>query len=126
MMRHVAVRRVGQARFGHAMHEPLVLEPVRDELRDRDEREPVLRRELLELRRAAGRAVIIQDLADHAGGLEAGEPREVDGRLGVADALQDAAVTRAQRMHVARLAEIVGRPSPDRRRREWSSRGPSR
>jgi hypothetical protein len=48
-MRH-SPRSVGQPRLGHAVHEALGLEPVRDELGDGDEREPVARAELLELR----------------------------------------------------------------------------
>ena len=42
----------GQPRLGHAVHEPFVLEPVRHELRDGDEGEPV---RFGELPRARGR-----------------------------------------------------------------------
>ena len=37
------------------------------------------------------RAVVVHDLADRRGGREPGEPREIDRRLGLAGALQDAA-----------------------------------
>ena len=70
----------------------------------------VLGGELLELRPARRRAVLVQDLADHAGRREPGEPREVDGGLGMPDALEHAAVARAQRKHVARRG--AGRPAP--------------
>ena len=54
-MRHVAV--VGrQPRFGDAMDEPLVLEPMRDELRDGDERDA---RALARTPRAAGRRAVV-------------------------------------------------------------------
>src|SRR6476661_494194 len=86
---------------------PLVLEPVRDELRDGDEREAVLLRERLELRALGGRAVVVEDLADHTGGIHAGEPREIDRGLGVPDALEHATVARAQRMHVSAVAQIA-------------------
>ena len=91
------------------MHEPLVLQPVRDELRDGDEGEPVLARELLELRTLRRRAVLVEDLADRRPpGYSAGEPREIDRRFRVADALQHAAVARAQREHVAAVTQIAG------------------
>ena len=81
---------------------------MRDELRDGDELQIVLGCELLELRAARGRAVIVaQDLADDARGREPSEAREIDRRLRVPDALQHAARTRAQRLHVAAEANVV-------------------
>ena len=40
------------------------------------------------------RPVVVHDLADHAGGVEPGEPRDVDRRLGMTGANQHAAVAR--------------------------------
>ena len=96
-----------QPRLGDAMHETLVLEPVRDELRDRDERDAVLLRELLELRTARRRSVLVEDLANHSRRQASGQPREIDRGFGVSDALEHAAVARAQRKHVAAVAEIA-------------------
>ena len=56
---------------------------------------------------AGHRAVVAHDLADHAGRVEAGEPREIDGGLGLAGALQHAARPRPERLDVARLDEVV-------------------
>ena len=66
----------------------------------------VLVGERLELRTPRRGAVLVQDLADHAGGKQIGEPREVDRRFRVADALQHAAFSRAQRKHVSAVTQI--------------------
>src|SRR5439155_9418576 len=52
-------------------------------------------------------AVVVHHLADHAGGIEAGEAREVDGRLGLPRALQHAARLRLQGEDVTRLHHVV-------------------
>ena len=62
-----------------------------------------------EVGEAGHRAVVVDELAEHAGGVEAGEAREVDGGLGVAGALEHAAALAAQREDVARAAQVVGR-----------------
>ena len=88
------------------VHEALCLEPVSNELRDRDEREAVLLAEFLELRTARRGTVAIEDLADHTGGPQACEACKIDSGLGVADALQHATVARPQRMDVPRHAKV--------------------
>ncbi len=65
------------------------------------------------------RAVVVHDLADHAGRVEAGQAREIDRGLGMAGALQRAAVARDQREDVARRHDVVRparRVDRDRRR----------
>ena len=62
-----------EPRFGNAMNESLGLEAIRDELRDGDEREVVLRRELLELRTPRSRAIFIQNFANDSGRIESSE-----------------------------------------------------
>ena len=54
------------------------------------------------------RPVVVHDLADHPGRDQAGEARQVDGRLGLTGALQHAAVLGLQREHVSGLDEVVG------------------
>ena len=76
---------------------------------------PCAAREALELRPARHRAVLVQDLDDHRGRLEAGEAREVAARLGVAGARQHAARARHQREYVAGLAQVL-RPRAGRDR----------
>ena len=65
----------GKARFGDAVHEALLLQPVGDELRHGDEGDVVLLRECLELLTAGRRAIVVEDLADDARRLQAGEAR---------------------------------------------------
>ena len=57
------------------------------------------------------RAVVVHDLADHARGVDAGEPREVDGRLRLAGALEDAPGPRTEWEDVSRLDEVVRAPA---------------
>ena len=53
-------------------------------------------------------AVVVHDLADHAGRTQPGEHGQVDRRLGLAGALEHAAAPRAQREDVARPQQVVG------------------
>src|SRR6185295_3492921 len=69
--------------------------------------EVVLRGELVELWAPRRGAVFVQDFANHASRHEPGEPREIDGRLGVADTLQHATLTRAKREDVAAVPQIA-------------------
>ena len=58
---------------------------------------------------ARGRAIVVaQDLAYDAGGRESREPREIDGGLRVPDALEHAAWSRAERLHMAAEANVAG------------------
>ena len=104
---HAPLAEVGrQARLGDAVHQPLVLQAVGDELGDGDEGEVVPIGERLELRPARRGAVVVEDLADDARRVQAGEPGQVHRGLGVADALQHPAVARPQRVHVARTTQV--------------------
>ena len=58
--------------------------------------------ELHEVGDAGHGAVVVDDLAEHAGRVEAGQAGEVDGGLGVAGPLEHAALAVAQREDVAR------------------------
>ena len=56
-------------------------------------------------------AVVVHDLADHAGGIEPGEPRDIDGGLGMPGADEHAAILGDQRKDVARrhdVPEVLG------------------
>ena len=63
---------------------------------------PCSRGERLEVGQPRHAAVVAHDLADDARGRETGEPREVDGALGLPGAHQHAAAPRAEREDVAR------------------------
>ena len=96
----------GQPRLGHPMHQPLVGQPVRHELRHRNEREPVPGRDALEIGPPRHRPVGVQYLADHARRVEPREARQVHARLGLADALQHAPRPRPQREHVPGTPQV--------------------
>ena len=102
-----------QPHGGAALDELLVAAAVLDEVGDGDHLQAVPLAVRDEIGDAGHRPVVVHDLADDAGGREAGEAREVDGRLGLADPLEHAARLRAQREHVAGLHEVV------RRRAGW-------
>ena len=92
-----------------ALDELLVAAAVLDEVGDGDHLQAVPLAVRDEVGDARHRPVVVHDLADDAGRVEAGEAREVDRRLGLADALEHAAGLRAQREHVAGLHEVVRR-----------------
>ena len=98
-----------QPHGGAALDELLVAAPVLDEVGDGDHLQAVPLAVRDQVGHARHRPVVVHDLADDAGGVRPGEPREVDGRLGLADALEHAARLRAQREDVARLDEVAVR-----------------
>ena len=96
-----------QANRDLALDELLVPAAVLDQVGDGDEPESVLRAEIDQVGDARHRAVVLHHLADHAGGVETREPREIDCRLGLARALEDAAAR-------ARATETRARARRDR------------
>jgi hypothetical protein len=97
------------AGFGDALDVLFVLASPFDEVGDGDQREIVVIGEDAQLVGLRHRAFVLltDDLADRTRGLQAGEPGQVDGRLGVAGPAQHSAVLRAQRHHVPGLGEIL-------------------
>ncbi len=51
-------------------------------------------------------ALLVEDLAEDAGRISSGQPREVDGRFGVTGAAKHAALASAEREHVAGANEV--------------------
>src|SRR6478672_11745181 len=78
-----------QSGFCDPMNKSLRTQAVCNELCDCDKRELVLPRKLLKLRPFRSRAVIIQNFADDAGRINAGESRKIDRCFGVTDALKN-------------------------------------
>ena len=66
------------------------------------------RGELLEIGTPRHRAVLVEDLDDRGGGIEAGEACEITTRLRVARARQHTARLCHDREDVARLAQVLG------------------
>ena len=98
-----------QPRRDDALDELVVAAAVGDEVGDGDHLQVVALAVLDEVADARHRAVVVHDLADDAGGVQAGEPREVDRGLGLADALEHAAGAALQREDVAGLDEVARR-----------------
>jgi len=84
----------------HPLDQLLGASPVGDQLGDSDHLQPMLLAVWDQVRNARHRAVVVHHLADHPGRGEAGEAGQVDARLGVAGALEHAAVFGPQREHV--------------------------
>ena len=98
---------VGMRGLADAVDELLGPAPVADEVGDRDEQQVVLGTEALEIGHPRHRAVVVDDLAQHPGGVEPGEPGQIDGGLGVAGPLEHAARPGAQREDVTGPGQVV-------------------
>ena len=96
-----------------ALHQRLVAAAVFDQVGDGADLQLVLGGELHQVGQPGHGAVFAHDLAQHRGGREAREPREVAAGLGVPGAHQHAAILRDQRKHVSGLDD-VGRGRPCR------------
>ena len=97
----------GQPGLGLAAHGRLALPAVGDQVLDGDDRQAVLAGEQHQFRQPRHGAVLVGDLADGRGRAQAGEPGEVDARLGVAVAGQHAAGAGPQREDVAGAHEVA-------------------
>ena len=96
-------------RLGDALDQLLALAAVTDEVGDGDEQELVLRAEALQIGQACHVGLLLVDhLAQHAGRVEAGHARQVDGRLGVTGALEHTALAVAKRVDVTGACEVAG------------------
>ena len=99
----------GDAGLGHPPDQLLGLAAVADEVGDADQQQPVGVGEALQLGEAGHlRLVLGDDLAQHAGRVQPGHPGQVDGGLGVAAALEHAAVPVPQREDVAGPGQVGG------------------
>ncbi len=98
----------GQPGLGNPFDERLGALPVGHQVGDRHQRQPVRVREPSQLGQPGHRPVVTDDLGDHAGRVQAGQPGQVDRRLGVPRTAQHPAVDRPEREHVARAGQLVG------------------
>ena len=92
-----------QPRAADALDEPLGPAPVRDQISDRQHRQPVPTGELDELGKSCHGAVVGRDLAYDGCRRETGHIGQVDRRLGVPSAFEHAATLIRQWEHVPRL-----------------------
>ena len=92
----LAVRR-RQARRSHAVHVPLVLHAVLDDVGDGDDLQAVLDRELAQVGQPGHGAVLVHDFANHRRRRHPRDQGQIDRRLGLPGPFQHAAFFRAQR-----------------------------
>ena len=102
-----AGRNGGQVRLGDALDELLAEAAVLDQGLDRDDRQAVLAGDLVQLL-ASGHLDPIGDLAEDAGGRQAGKPGQVHGRLGMPRAAEHAPLLGHQRKEMAGSDQVVG------------------
>ena len=100
-----------QRRLPGGLDELLLAEPVLDQVGDGDDPHLVLARERHQVRHASHGAVVVHDLADHAGRAQAGQSRQIDRALGLARAAQHAALAGTQRNTWPGRAMSCGRAS---------------
>ena len=97
----------GWTRSRGPLDEAVVPPPVLDQVGDGDHLQAVPLAVPDEIGDPGHRPVVVHDLADHAGRNQAGEPGEVDRRLGLAGAVEDAPRPGAKREDVTWLHEVV-------------------
>src|SRR6266545_4734248 len=84
----------------------IAIETIARELCDRDHQQIVLLAESDKVRQTSHGAVVIDDLADHSGGLQAGETRQIDGRFRLAAPFENATGPSAKWENVAWSREV--------------------
>ena len=99
--------RQGKSGVGDLADLHLARAAVGDQVGDRDQRQPVPAGEHPQLGQPRHGAVVVDDLAQHAGRGEPGEHGQVHGGLGVAGPDQHAALACPQREHVAGPGQVV-------------------
>src|SRR5438128_1406470 len=98
----------GQLRGGGAPDQLLLVDAVLDEVLDRDALEPVPPAQGEEVGHPRHASLVVEDLADDAGRVATGQPRQVDGGFRVAGPSQDAPRHRAQGKDVPRPGQAIG------------------
>ena len=91
----------------HPLDLPLGASAIGDQVGDGSDLDAVQLGEGDQVRQPGHGAVVLHDLADHAGGVEPGQPRDVDSGLGVAGADQNAPVLGHQREDVSGRDDVL-------------------
>ena len=100
----------GQLGLGQAGHQLLAASSIGDQHLDREDRQVELVGDGVQAL-TAGDVDTVEDLAEHPGGGQAGEPGQVDGRLGMARTAEHPPFARDQGEHVPRPHQVA-RPRP--------------
>ncbi len=86
--------------FDRTMNEIIVAAAIGNQVRDSRDLQSVKLCKLHEVRQPCHRPVVVHDLADDAGRIKPGEPRDVDRRFRVPGPNEHAAIARYKRKHV--------------------------
>jgi hypothetical protein len=103
----VAAPAANEIRFRATLDQMVVAAAIGDQVADRADLEAVALGKGDQVVESRHGPVILHDLADHAGRIEAREPGHVDRRLGMAGADEDAAIARDKRKDVARCHDVL-------------------
>ena len=103
----LAAPAAGETGFLAALGQMVVAQPIGDQVADRADLHAVMLGKFDQIVEPRHLAVILHDLADHAGRVETRQPRHVNRRFGMAGTDQHAAVARLQREDMARGDNIV-------------------
>ena len=98
----------GDGTAADALDHRLVRRAVVDEVGDGAELQAMLARERHQVRQPRHAAVVVHDLAQHRGRIQARQASQIAAGLGVSGAHQHAAVVRDQREHVTGLHHVLG------------------
>ena len=96
-----------ERRLRNALDQMIVAPAIRDQIPDRTHFQAVQTRESDKIVHPRHRTVILHDLADHAGRIEPGEPRDIDRSLGMPRPHEHTAIARDEREHMAGRNDIV-------------------
>ena len=94
------------ARLASAVHQDFIRHSITDQVRDRNYLQTMLQGELLQVWQASHRTVVVHDFANHSGGNEACDSREVDYRFGLTRPHKDTTVACTKRKNVTRPREV--------------------
>ena len=92
--------------FDLSPHQLLVEPAIRDQVGNRHQFQVELVREASELRQPRHRPVVIEDLAEHARGVEPRKAAQIHGGFGMSGPLQHAALLRLEREDVPRPGQV--------------------
>src|SRR5215208_4353084 len=96
-----------QISFDHAPHQHFLTDAISHELSDADHLEIMFGGKHLELRHSRHRPVFVHHLANHTGGIETGDPCDVNARFCLSGTYEHAAILCAQGENVTGASQVL-------------------
>ena len=97
----------GQIGFDRAAHQDFFGNAITNQIRDGDDLQTMHDGKVSQLRQTRHRSIFVHDFADHAGGIEPGNPRHVNGGFRLSGTNQHAALLGAQREDVSGSRQVL-------------------